>query len=126
MFPCKRVFLLGLAALALPTCVYSLPLNESSSSSSVRGTLHRRDYFYVGGDYVPQGNSTIASGQIYVEHLVPERVTQPLPLVMIHGHGMTGTNFLNTPDGRPGWGDYFLSEGFEVCSFLFYFIFHAN
>lgn len=28
--------------------------------------------------------------------------------------GMTGTNFLNTPDGRPGWGDFFLSKGYEV------------
>ena len=27
---------------------------------------------------------------------------------------MTGTNFLNTPDGRAGWADYFLSKGYEV------------
>jgi hypothetical protein len=27
---------------------------------------------------------------------------------------MTGTNFLNTPDGRLGWGDFFLSQGYEV------------
>lgn len=27
---------------------------------------------------------------------------------------MTGTNFLNTPDGRPGWGDFFLGKGYEV------------
>ncbi|KAK7471053.1 hypothetical protein VKT23_002468 [Stygiomarasmius scandens] len=103
----------ALAALMLPCVCYS-PLNASAGSGSIRGTLHRRDYFYVGGNYVPQGNSTIASGQIYVEHLVPEHVTQSLPLMMIHGHAMTGTNFLNTPDGRPGWADYFLSEGFEL------------
>lgn len=30
--------------------------------------------------------------------------------------GMTGTNFLNTPDGRLGWADYFLSKGYEVRS----------
>lgn len=28
---------------------------------------------------------------------------------------MTGTNFLNTPDGRLGWADYLLGKGFEVC-----------
>ena len=78
------------------------------------GVLHRRSYFYVGGDYVPQNSSQVAHGQMYVEHLVPEKVTQQYPLVMIHGHGMTGTNFLNTPDGRVGWGDHFMSEGFEV------------
>jgi len=27
---------------------------------------------------------------------------------------MTGTNFLNTPDGRPGWADYFMKRGYEV------------
>ncbi|KAK7471057.1 hypothetical protein VKT23_002472 [Stygiomarasmius scandens] len=80
----------------------------------MQGTLHRRNYFYVGGEYVPKGKSSIAVGQIYVEHLAPEHTTQPTPIVMIPGHAMTGTNFLNTPDGRLGWADYFLSEGFEV------------
>ncbi|KIK65696.1 hypothetical protein GYMLUDRAFT_240190 [Collybiopsis luxurians FD-317 M1] len=27
---------------------------------------------------------------------------------------MTGTNFLNTPDGRLGWADYFMGQGFEI------------
>jgi len=27
---------------------------------------------------------------------------------------MTGTNFLNTPDGRSGWADYFMKKGYEV------------
>ncbi|KAJ6627418.1 Alpha/Beta hydrolase protein [Mycena sp. CBHHK59/15] len=78
------------------------------------GTLHRRTYFYVGQSYTPQGNSTIAAGQIYVEHLTPAVVTQPLPILFIHGQGMTGTNFLNTPDGRLGWADHFLSKGYEL------------
>ncbi|KIM38715.1 hypothetical protein M413DRAFT_447663 [Hebeloma cylindrosporum] len=50
---------------------------------------------------------------MYVEHLVPERVTARLPIVIIPGNGMTGTNFLNTPDGRPGWADYFMKKGYE-------------
>jgi len=64
--------------------------------------------------YTPQRNSTIAFGQIYVEHLTPDKVTQPIPLLLIHGHGMTGSNFLNTPDGRLGWADFFMSKGYEV------------
>jgi hypothetical protein len=51
---------------------------------------------------------------MYVEHLTPAKVTQPLPILFVHGQGMTGTNWLHTPDGRPGWADYFLSEGYEV------------
>jgi hypothetical protein len=109
------VFLLGL--LALPFATYSQALNETRIQNDIQGTLHRRNYFYVGGEYVAQGNSTIAHGQIYVEHLAPENIVHNEPIVMIHGRGMSGTNFLNTPDGRLGWADYFLSEGFEV-SFL--------
>ncbi|KAJ7087238.1 alpha beta-hydrolase [Mycena belliarum] len=79
-----------------------------------QGTLHRRTYFYVGQSYTPQGNSTIAADQVYVERLSPAHVTQPLPILLIHGQGMTGTNFLNTPDGRLGWADYLLSQGYEL------------
>jgi hypothetical protein len=50
-------------------------------------TLHRRSYFYAGGKYVAQGNSSIMEGAIYVERLTPQRVTQPLPLLVVHGHG---------------------------------------
>lgn len=76
--------------------------------------LHTRDYFYVGGAYVHHGSSTVHHGQMYVEHLTPARVTRRFPILFIHGNGMTGTNWLNTPDGRPGWSDYFLNEGYEV------------
>lgn len=33
---------------------------------------------------------------------------------MWHGGGQTGTNFMGTPDGRMGWGDYFLQRGHAV------------
>jgi pimeloyl-ACP methyl ester carboxylesterase len=82
-----------------------------------RGAAHYREYFYVGYSYVPQGNSTIAHGQMYVEHLTPASGTlKQYPVLFVHGAGMTGTNFLNTPDGRPGWADWFLSQGYEVSN----------
>ncbi|KAJ6508556.1 Alpha/Beta hydrolase protein [Mycena sanguinolenta] len=78
------------------------------------GTLHRRTYLYVGQTYLPRGNTSIAADQMYVERLTPATVTQPLPILFMHGLPMTGTCFLNTPDGRLGWADYFLSKGYEV------------
>jgi len=77
-------------------------------------TLHRRSYFYIGSEYISTRNSVVSSGQMYVEHLVPIKVIQPFRIVFIPGNGMTGTNFLNTPDGRLGWADYFLSQGYEL------------
>lgn len=40
--------------------------------------------------------------------------TPPLPIIFIAGAAQTGTNFLATPDGRPGWAAYFLSKGHAV------------
>lgn len=33
---------------------------------------------------------------------------------MIHGAAQTGTNFTGTPDGRKGWADYFVEQGYAV------------
>ncbi|KAJ4472054.1 hypothetical protein J3R30DRAFT_1026285 [Lentinula aciculospora] len=100
----------------LPVCI--------SSQIQVQGTLHLRNYFYIGGQYIntpgTNNGSEIAFGQIYVKHLVPANVTQSLPVLMIHGHGMTGTNFLNTPDGRLGWGRLFYESRLSGWSRYFY------
>lgn len=55
-------------------------------------------------------------GQIYVERLSPNPApaNPPLPIIFIAGAAQTGTNFLDTPDGRPGWAAYFLSKGHTV------------
>ncbi|PWY73055.1 alpha/beta-hydrolase [Aspergillus heteromorphus CBS 117.55] len=75
---------------------------------------YQRTYFYVGGNYTLDGNGEhIHSGQIYVEKLTPARVTQPHPIVFIHGQAQTGTNWLDKPDGQPGWASYFLDQGYE-------------
>lgn len=54
--------------------------------------------------------------QIYVEKLSPNPApaNPPLPIIFIAGAGQSGTNFLDTPDGRPGWASYFISKGHTV------------
>jgi pimeloyl-ACP methyl ester carboxylesterase len=56
------------------------------------------------------------TGQIYVEKLSPNPApaNPPLPIIFIAGAAQTGTNFLETPDGRPGWASYFISKGHTV------------
>jgi pimeloyl-ACP methyl ester carboxylesterase len=41
-------------------------------------------------------------------------VRAPYPIVMIHGQFQNGSNFLGTPDDRPGWAEFFLRQGFPV------------
>ncbi len=71
-------------------------------------------FFYVGGHYAGTNASEVMTGQMYVEFLRPARVTQKYPLVLLHGAAQTATNWMGTPDGRAGWADYFLSQGYVV------------
>ena len=71
--------------------------------------------FFVGGRY--EGDAAMGRrmrGQMYVQYQIPRHRTHPVPIVMIHGGGQTGVNFLGTPDGRRGWADYFVARGFAV------------
>ena len=36
------------------------------------------------------------------------------PVVFLHGYGQTRTGWQSTPDGRPGWSDFFLRAGHPV------------
>jgi pimeloyl-ACP methyl ester carboxylesterase len=48
------------------------------------------------------------------DHLRPTERRYPFPVVMIHGACNTGTCFLTTPDGRPGWAYNFAEEGVDT------------
>jgi pimeloyl-ACP methyl ester carboxylesterase len=89
-------------------CVLTLVL--ASATAWGQQTPFTRDYFYVAGKYT----GDVMAGQMYVEALHPARVTQRYPLVFFHGASQTATNWMGTPDGRPGWADYFLSQGYLV------------
>jgi pimeloyl-ACP methyl ester carboxylesterase len=73
-----------------------------------------RDFFFVGGEYAGPPGEERMHGQMFVEVFVPRRPRRPYPLVMFHGAGQTATNWLGTPDGRMGWAEYFVAEGYTV------------
>lgn len=52
--------------------------------------------------------------QAYVQFFIPARLAHPLPIVLLHGGGMTGAMWEQTPDGRPGWMQHFLRQGHAV------------
>ena len=70
--------------------------------------------FSVPGRYVEVGGETIMVGQMFVQYQIPKNKTRPYPVVMIHGGGQTASNFLGTPDGRRGWADDFVANGYTV------------
>lgn len=76
-------------ALGLLQAVLSEPRAPGRSAEA----LHRRNTFYVGGEYVfnaTQGGTILINGQ-YVEELTPAGgVKHPYPLVFFHGGGVSG------------------------------------
>ncbi len=74
--------------------------------------LSRTGIFYAGGKYVGDPGKEIMGGDAYVEVWVPKQIRHPYPIVYIHGAGQTATDWLQTPDGRPGWAYYFAKQGY--------------
>lgn len=74
----------------------------------------RAGYFYIGGRYQKLGDKTVMVGQMFVQSRTPARITQPYPVVMVHGLAQTGVNYLATADGRPGWVQHFVEKGYQV------------
>lgn len=81
------------------------------------GTLVLRDlgakfigYTTENGD----GGSLNVTNAMFVQYVLPAERRHEYPVVMIHGGGGQGTDWLETPDGRDGWVDYFVADGWDV------------
>ncbi|KAA8895173.1 alpha/beta-hydrolase [Sphaerosporella brunnea] len=78
-------------------------------------TPHTRQILYLGGHYISTANGTFHHDQIYIEQLTPLAPSAAkAPILLLHGNAQTGTNFLATPDGRPGFADFFLQRAHRV------------
>jgi pimeloyl-ACP methyl ester carboxylesterase len=76
--------------------------------------LARKGFFYAGGEYVGEPGKEVMAGQMYVEVWVPKQVRQPYPIVFFHGNGQSGVDWVQTPDGRPGWAYYLIDQGYVL------------
>lgn len=59
-------------------------------------------------------NGTYMAGQMYVQYFIPANQRGAVPLLMWHGGGLTGVTWETTPDGRMGWSQWFLRQGWPV------------
>lgn len=95
---------LVLGCVSLLLCLLRLTAASKPFAPPLR--IAKQGFFYAGGhDGVDA---------MFVQYQIPSRITAPYPIVMIHGGGQNGSNFLGTPDDRPGWAEYFLRRGFAV------------
>ena len=107
--PLRIVCAILLSGISAAAAEVKLPVPAVDQSG-----VARRGYFYVGGKYVGEAGKEIMEGQIYVEVLAPKTQRRPYPLVLIHGAAQTATNWMGTPDGRKGWAEYFVEQGYVV------------
>ncbi|KAL8836989.1 MAG: hypothetical protein Q9176_005990 [Flavoplaca citrina] len=99
-------------ALSPPVSVLPVPGTTQIQVTEARQT---RKVYYVGGSYNHTANGTIVQDQIYVEQLTPDGgITQPKPLILLHGGNIAGDLWLNKPDGGRGWASFFLDRGYQV------------
>jgi pimeloyl-ACP methyl ester carboxylesterase len=75
--------------------------------------LADQGFFFTGLTSSDLPHGTAVTGA-HVQYQVPVRARHPYPVVMVHGGGGQGLDYLGTPDGRPGWATLFLREGYTV------------
>jgi pimeloyl-ACP methyl ester carboxylesterase len=72
-------------------------------------------YFWVGVSRAKLARGTVVNGeQMYVEYWRPTAIRHPYPIVIVHGGGGQGLDWLARPDGGPGWVTYLIQEGYAV------------
>ncbi|CAM4316991.1 conserved hypothetical protein [Pedobacter westerhofensis] len=77
-------------------------------------TTSRRGHFWITGERIKKGSQTLQHGPMFVEWQAPEQVTQPYPVILVHGGLLQGTEWMDTPDGRPGWAQRLSEAGYAV------------
>lgn len=71
-----------------------------------------------GGKFLTNGRNNIGGKtypdiSAYVEWFMPENA-RDVSVTFVHGGGGQGSEFLRTPDGRPGWAHTFVQAGYSV------------
>ena len=100
------------AALSFGAAVHKAGAPPAAIPTFSTDDLSRTGIFYAGGKYVGAPGKETMGGDAYVEVWVPRQIRHPYPIVYIHGAGQTATDWLQTPDGRPGWAYYFAKLGY--------------
>ncbi len=91
-------------------------MNDSSKVCPLLNMRYKENFF-VGGEYIEIEGENYLIGQSYIEKFVPKEIRNSKPLVFFHGSALTSLCWHETPDGRNGWINYFIDEGFIVYTF---------
>ena len=79
----------------------------------VNDTLITSDYPTAPDTAAPVPGSFVVN-QMFVHYRIPLQQRHKVPIVLVHGGGLTGVTYESTPDGREGWATFFTRHGFPV------------
>ena len=85
---------------------------HASAGTELR--LAAQGFFWTGAQPVDLPGGKALRGQMYVEYWIPSDLRHALPIVMIHGGGGQGLDYLGTADGGEGWVHWFVRRGYAV------------
>lgn len=95
---------------SLDSAVPSQPApHESGEAISLR-----RGHFWLKGEIVSDSDGQRLLGSSFVQWEAPAEPAELPPVVLIHGGGGQGTDWLGTPDGGPGWAQLLVQRGHPV------------
>jgi len=84
--------------------------------ASVPPRTIRNGHFWVPGERITLDGETYQRGPMFVEWEAPATITRPWPVILMHGGGYQGAEWFDTPDGRPGWAQRFVENGYAVLA----------
>ena len=111
------------ASLAVPAGIAGLLTHPEIAAADAKAAglppldIAEWSFFWTGVEraMLPGGTSPVVVGkQMYVEYQIPAKVKHPYPIVLVHGGGGQGLDWMGTPDGRRGWATILLEEGYKV------------
>jgi pimeloyl-ACP methyl ester carboxylesterase len=103
--------------LAIGAATVASAVAASAFAGGEAGKLELRD---LGAKFLGYTTKSADAGSLdvlnplFVQYVLPARKRHDHPIVFIHGGGGQGTDWLETPDGRDGWVDYFVADGWDV------------
>src|SRR5262245_27370274 len=115
----RRASGLAAAGLSVPAWMLADPASAAAQGrdTAAQPTLDLAEwsYFFVGVERAELARATYVNGkQMYVEYFVPAERRHPYPMVLVHGGGGQGLDWMGTPDGRRGWTQILIEEGYSV------------
>jgi hypothetical protein len=116
----KLIGVVGAGLLAL-VLMPTIGAAQEYSSLQSNGNLHLRGYgsFFIDGVQhtltPPVGTGLSMINQMYVQYLLPQaQNNKQWPIVFVHGCCLSSKSWQTTPDGRMGWDEYFVRQGFDT------------